>query len=324
MTESTLTPELAIRLATATARLDVAADNPVTAGTIDGVPVVFARPPFHPDVDLRVCEGLVWQRVERVPIELEADPDGEVHQRYRVQLVPAEAGDAGAELHQCGTPLAGKRRQARYCDECAAITRNVDTKRRLRASKRRERQLDATDEILVDYLERVEGSAARLDDLRHELSEVPERQRAAIVDAMAGGLDAKTTDPLADPLPLSDAYVPPEPEGQGSDDLQPHLDEPARSADLAARDVRWCTDNHVAGWRYPCNPPGSLGFVRRTHAYGPRKGSPRLRHALDASRDAVWRVRLPRVLPPSFRGERPVDLYEAHARRLRGADWDAV
>lgn len=323
--ERVLSPELALCLALQAGRLEVSArpGHPVIAGAAAGLLVALARPAHHPEADLRVCEGRVWKRVERVPVDLEPDPKGEVHQRYRVELVPARKGEEGAELHQCGASLKGKRRQARYCDECVGIVRKVDTKRRLRARTAAAKQLDELDETLDDYVVRVQGSADDLDEIRDELSRIPERQRAAILNVMAGDLDAKTTDALDEPLPLSEAYQPPEHEGQEAEDLQPRLDEPERSADRAARDVRWCMGNRAAGWRYVGNPPGSLGCVRRTHAHSPRKGPPRLRHALDATREDVWRERYSPVLPASFYGWPEGQLTSAHGQALlRAATWD--
>lgn len=50
-----LTSELALALTSSTSRLDVRTSHPVIAGRAGDALVVLSRPPFHPDVDLRVC-----------------------------------------------------------------------------------------------------------------------------------------------------------------------------------------------------------------------------------------------------------------------------
>ena len=275
-------------------------DHPRELGHADdGTPIVRAYPvkvDGYPDA--RLCRGRVYMRLRDTVHE------GGVIRR---ELVRCDEDDRGAQLYTCGAPLDGKRPQAKYCDKCVGNRQKVAATRRRRLREDADEVLSTEVELIADYVKRIGEHALDLDVIRAELAAVPERQRAAILDQVGGDLDAREVDVLSHHLAelpgervQRDEYSGEE-DGYGDPEPNACLDR-AADVDLAPvldLDAIWCHLNHAAG----VLPGGSLGRVRPPSPApkSGRSGRPRLRASgrdgVPQTREEVWRVQDPRILP---------------------------
>lgn len=229
---------------------------------------------------------------------------------------------------QCGADLAGKRSRARYCDECEGSRRKVDSTRRLRARKSRDKLLSATTAVLVDYVERVRASERdrtilgipwqEVDavEVERDLVSVPERRQAAILDVLSGRLDSRDKDVLARrPVGfIEDRYSEDESSLHNTDDDPMPVADPAAYV-ARAQDVAWTARKYglevpacdgkcgyfcewCADLRWCVRNHGAgvlsptLGHVAIGRAKSGRQGQPRLRWAPD-----LWALRKAKTPP---------------------------
>jgi hypothetical protein len=284
--ERVLTPELALRMA-----LDMREGAPADA------------PVDHPLIVGRTASaGIPVMRAR--PVRVAGFPDLRV-------------------CDGCGASLAGKRRQARYCDDCETTDRKTAAQRRRRGREAVARQLEGLDGALTDYVERVRDRSDNAvplhldaDDIRDELTQprikrlraevqkrpIPERQRAAILREVAASklrkdgtrsrhstLDARPKDMLArEPLSYMDEAYRNDDANQGSEGL-------GVPQSVSTDGLGWCFANHATGWRHTDNPPGSLGYVprRRTkkRKFGERAPKVHRDHVDDGNTSPAMRAR---------------------------------